>query len=162
MDARRRNASAVRLRFSKSFASRRHLPSQPKLRSTTHRFGRITKPFAASDRFTISKRFLLGHGQFPRRHICRSDNPVRNRADLPPGPEGKHSGGRGNAIYSPAGSMIVDNYDMCGPGSPGRACRGKRALSDVQIGIRRVKHVSASVEVTPSVPPCALAISWAI
>src|ERR1700676_1500473 len=54
MDARRRNASAVRLRFSKSLASRRHRPSQPKLRSTTHRFGRTSKPLAVSDRFTIS------------------------------------------------------------------------------------------------------------
>src|ERR1700676_2449478 len=54
MDARRRNASAVRLKFSKSFARSRHRPNQPKLRSTTHRVGRSTKPLAVSDRFTIS------------------------------------------------------------------------------------------------------------
>ena len=54
MDAKRRNAIAVRLRFSKSFASRRHRPNQPRLRSTTHRFGRTSKPLVVSERFTIS------------------------------------------------------------------------------------------------------------
>src|ERR1019366_3139260 len=54
MEAKRRNAIAVRLRFSKSFARRRHRPYQPKLRSTTHRLGRTSKPLAVSDRFTIS------------------------------------------------------------------------------------------------------------
>src|SRR5438552_3228885 len=46
MDARRRNASAFRLRFSQSFASRLHRPSHAKVRSTTHRFGKTTKPLA--------------------------------------------------------------------------------------------------------------------
>src|SRR5436305_3955497 len=46
MDANRRKASAFRLRFSQSFTSRLHRPSQAKVRSTTHRFGRTTKPSA--------------------------------------------------------------------------------------------------------------------
>jgi len=54
MDARRRNATAVRLRYSKSFADRRHRPNQPRLRSTTHRFDRTSKLLAVSERFTIS------------------------------------------------------------------------------------------------------------
>ena len=54
MDARRRKASAVRLRFSKSLASLRQRPNQPRLRSTTQRFGIISNPLAVSDRFTIS------------------------------------------------------------------------------------------------------------
>jgi len=54
MEARRRNTSALRLRFSQSFARRRHLPSQANVRSTTHRRGRTSNPFANSDRFTIS------------------------------------------------------------------------------------------------------------
>ena len=36
MDAKRRNAIAVRLRFSKSSASRRHRPNHPKTRSTVY------------------------------------------------------------------------------------------------------------------------------
>src|SRR3954469_12683902 len=44
MDANRRKASAFRLRFSQSFTSRLHRPSQAKVRSPTHRFGRTTKP----------------------------------------------------------------------------------------------------------------------
>ena len=46
MDAKRRNASAFRLRFSQSLPSRRHRPSQAKVRSTTHRLGKTAKPFA--------------------------------------------------------------------------------------------------------------------
>jgi hypothetical protein len=72
MDARRRNAIAVRLRFSKSFASRRHRPNQPRLRSTTHRFGRTSKPIAVSERFTIFNR-QAGHGMdgAARRQVLR-------------------------------------------------------------------------------------------
>ena len=46
MEARRRKASDLLLRFSQSFASLRHRPSQAKVRSTTHRLGRTTKAFA--------------------------------------------------------------------------------------------------------------------
>jgi hypothetical protein len=46
MDARRRNASAFRLRLSQSFASRLHRPSHANVRSTTHRLGKTTKPLA--------------------------------------------------------------------------------------------------------------------
>ena len=44
MEARRRKASALRVRFSQSLASLRHRPSQAKVRSTIQRFGRTTKP----------------------------------------------------------------------------------------------------------------------
>ena len=54
MDARRMNASALWLRFSQSFASRRQRPSQPMVRSTIQRLGRTTKPLARSERRTIS------------------------------------------------------------------------------------------------------------
>ena len=54
MDANRRNATAILVRFSKSFASRRHRFSQASVRSTTQRFGMITNPFVWSERFTIS------------------------------------------------------------------------------------------------------------
>ena len=54
IEARRRKTSALRLRFSQSFARRRHLPSQANVRSTSHRRGRTSKPLAVSDRFTIS------------------------------------------------------------------------------------------------------------
>ena len=46
MDARRMNASALWLRFSQSFASRRQRPNQPMVRSTIQRLGRTTKPLA--------------------------------------------------------------------------------------------------------------------
>ena len=46
IEARRRNASALRLRFSQSLARRLHRPSHANVRSTTHRFGRATNPFA--------------------------------------------------------------------------------------------------------------------
>src|SRR5712672_3130091 len=54
IEARRRNASAFRLRFSQSLARRLHRPSHANVRSTTHRFGRTTNPFALSERLTIS------------------------------------------------------------------------------------------------------------
>jgi transposase len=54
MDASRRKARALWLRFSQSLASRRHRPSQPMVRSTIHRMGSTTKPLAWSDRLTIS------------------------------------------------------------------------------------------------------------
>src|SRR3954468_21213919 len=54
MDARRRNASALRFRHSQSLASRRHRLSHAMVRSTIQRFGRTVNPFAASERFTIS------------------------------------------------------------------------------------------------------------
>lgn len=46
IDARRRNASAFRFRFSQSLTSRLHRPSHANVRSTTHRFGRTMNPFA--------------------------------------------------------------------------------------------------------------------
>ncbi len=46
MDASRTKASAILVRFSKSLASLRQRPSQAKVRSTTHRFGRISNPLA--------------------------------------------------------------------------------------------------------------------
>lgn len=54
IDARRRNARPFRFRHSQSLASLRHRPSHAKVRSTTHRLGKTTKPAALSDRLTIS------------------------------------------------------------------------------------------------------------
>ena len=54
IDAKSRKARAVPVRFSKSLASRRHLPSQANVLSTTHRLGMASKPTAASHRLTIS------------------------------------------------------------------------------------------------------------
>ena len=54
IDAKSRTARAVLVRFSKSLASRRHLPSQANVLSTTHRLGMTSKPTAVSDRLTIS------------------------------------------------------------------------------------------------------------
>ena len=54
IDAKSRKARAVLVRFSKSLASRRHLPSQANVLSTTHRLGMASKPTAASHRLTIS------------------------------------------------------------------------------------------------------------
>ena len=51
-----RSAQAVELSIvrSQSLANRRHLPSHAKVRSTTHRLGSRTKPFALSGRLTVS------------------------------------------------------------------------------------------------------------
>ena len=46
MEARRRKASALRLRHSQSLASLRQRPSQARVRSTIQRLGRTTKPLA--------------------------------------------------------------------------------------------------------------------
>ena len=54
MDASLIKASALRLRFSQSLASRRQRLSQAMVRSTTQRLGWTTKPFTRSDRLTIS------------------------------------------------------------------------------------------------------------
>jgi Sulfite exporter TauE/SafE len=54
VDASLMNARALRVRFSKSLANRRHRLSQAKVRSTTQRLGRTSKPCAVSERLTIS------------------------------------------------------------------------------------------------------------
>jgi transposase len=54
MEARRRNARAVWLRFSQSRARRRHRLSHAMVRSTIQRLGSTTKPFACLLRLTIS------------------------------------------------------------------------------------------------------------
>ena len=57
-------ASALRLRFSQSLASRRQRLSQAMVRSTTQRLGWTTKPFTRSDRLTIS---VSRSGRMPAR-----------------------------------------------------------------------------------------------
>src|SRR5471030_1659592 len=54
IEARRKKASAFRLRFSQSLASLRQRLSQAMLRSTIQRLGKITNPLARSERLTIS------------------------------------------------------------------------------------------------------------
>src|SRR5262249_37180508 len=54
IEASRRNASALRLRFSQSLASLRQRLSQAKVRSTTQRRGSTTNPLVRSERLTIS------------------------------------------------------------------------------------------------------------
>jgi hypothetical protein len=54
MEASLRKASAVRLRFSQSFANRRQRFSQAMVRSTIQRLGSTTKPLIRSERLTIS------------------------------------------------------------------------------------------------------------
>src|SRR4051812_50190776 len=53
IDARRKNASALRLRFSQSLASLRQRLSQAMVRSTTQRRGSTTNTFAGSEGFMI-------------------------------------------------------------------------------------------------------------
>ena len=64
MDASLMKASALRLRFSQSLASRRQRLSQAMVRSTTQRLGWTTKPFTRSDRLTIS---VSRSGRMPAR-----------------------------------------------------------------------------------------------
>src|SRR5919199_1127834 len=54
MEARRRNARALWLRFSQSRARRRHRLSHARVRSTIQRLGSMTKPLACLRRLTIS------------------------------------------------------------------------------------------------------------
>jgi hypothetical protein len=56
MEARVTKVARVSVRFSKSLARRRLRPNQEKLRSTTQRRGRTTKPVMSSLRLTISVR----------------------------------------------------------------------------------------------------------
>lgn len=63
------HAVAVAMDFSQSFASRRHRPNQPKVRSTTQRRGRTSKPFAVSERLMIS-RFHWPHPRSAFRNFC--------------------------------------------------------------------------------------------
>src|SRR5437899_12648954 len=54
IEASRRNASALRLRFSQSLASLRQRLSHAKVRSTIQRRGSTTNPFVRLERLTIS------------------------------------------------------------------------------------------------------------
>src|SRR4029077_6672864 len=56
MEARVTKVARVSARFSKSLARRRFRPNQEKVRSTTQRRGRTTKPFMSSFRLTNSMR----------------------------------------------------------------------------------------------------------
>ncbi len=47
-------AVALSIECSQSFANLRHLPNQPNVRSTTHRRGKTSKPFAVSEHLMIS------------------------------------------------------------------------------------------------------------
>src|ERR1700676_3350389 len=58
IDARRKNAKAFRLRHSQSLAKRRQRLSHAVVRSTIHRLGKTAKPFAISERLTISRSIL--------------------------------------------------------------------------------------------------------
>ncbi len=75
------HASALAMVFSRSFARRRHRPSQAKARSTTQRRGSTSKPLAASERLTISSvrspilssaLRSFGPAQPPSAKTCRS------------------------------------------------------------------------------------------
>ena len=72
MDASLMKASALRLRFSLSLASRRQRLSQAMVRSTTQRLGWTTKPFTRSDRLTIS---VSRSGRMPARGAVK-DRPL--------------------------------------------------------------------------------------
>lgn len=54
MEATNIRASALAIVASKSLVSGRQSPSQAKVRSTTHRHGRTSKPLAMSERLMIS------------------------------------------------------------------------------------------------------------
>jgi hypothetical protein len=54
IEARLRKASALRVRFSQSFANLRQRFSPASVRSTIQRLGRTAKPLASSERLTIS------------------------------------------------------------------------------------------------------------
>ena len=81
MEARATKAPRVSARFSKSLARRRLRPNQEKVRSTTQRRGKTTKPFLSSLRLTIpmrSRGFLLPQLQLVTRcSRCRPRSPPR-------------------------------------------------------------------------------------
>ena len=54
IEAKRKNAKAFRLRHSQSLAKRRQRLSHAMVRLTIHRLGGTPKPFAISERLTIS------------------------------------------------------------------------------------------------------------
>src|SRR5271169_2998325 len=66
MEAMVTKVARVSARFSKSLARRRFRPNHEKVRSTTHRRGKTTKPLMSSDLLTIAMRKTrhLGHGGF--------------------------------------------------------------------------------------------------
>ena len=61
MWAMRSQASAEAMVFSQSLANLRQRPSQAKVRSTTHRRGRTSKPLAASERLMVFRSATLGY-----------------------------------------------------------------------------------------------------
>jgi hypothetical protein len=62
MEARVTKVARVSARFSKSLASRRFRPNQEKVRSTTQRRGRMTKPFVGALNDLHSQQRHLGEG----------------------------------------------------------------------------------------------------
>ena len=114
IEARRKNAKALRVRFSKSLANRRHRLSQAKVRSTTQRRGRTSKPFGvirALDDFDWPKPFErpaldIHHrrGAFSRRETSRTGS--REQACLRRGLEYRpdvrsHEAPRAQRVHDP-------------------------------------------------------------
>src|SRR6266436_5631579 len=87
IDARRKNASAFRLRFSQSLASLRQRLSQAMVRSTIQRLGNTTNPLTRSERLTIStsrcgRTFASALANFGRDLECRPDERWRGAGGL--------------------------------------------------------------------------------
>jgi len=78
-------ASELSVVASSSLLNRRHFPSQAKVRSTIHRFGRVTQPLASLGRRTISSAHppsLSAHASSPPAY--RPSAQIRcNRAVFP-------------------------------------------------------------------------------
>ena len=75
IDAKSRKARAVLVRFSKSLASRRHLPSQANVLSTTHRLGMTSKPTAAA-KASQGATLALFH---PSKFLIETTDPLKGR-----------------------------------------------------------------------------------
>ena len=78
----RTHASALSMVFSRSFANRRHFPSQAKVLSTTHRRRRTSNRSAVSERFTIWMTQQPIHGRRTKLHHAPGHNLSREAPKL--------------------------------------------------------------------------------
>jgi hypothetical protein len=144
-----RNAASVSARFSKSLARRRLRPNHEKVRSTTHRRGRTSKPFMSSLRLTISRPSRVA---WQRRHrparLCKRCRPrsfrasesggvsCREPARLRRGPGSRRSGRRRDALVDTEGLPMPRRKAVTRQVTPGAA--GSQQIDN---GVHRRLHV---------------------
>ena len=137
-------ASALAMVFSKSLASLRQRPSQAKVRSTTHRRGRSSKPLARSERLMIWRvHWPILASSAPA--VCRRHSRHRRR--------------RGAARDSDGGSRPGHRRPRRDPGYRRRGRRARPDRPSVSVTMWRLRPLIFLPASKPRIPPLSVVLT---